>query len=121
MKRFRYKGDLSKHIKRYHPGHTQALTPVPLQEDEIATMALTNKPPTAKSVAATVSSSPSIQIKASSIVSNVNTKSTATSIGTTDNKFFLPLCSPTSLLSDTNSIVQCIASVTNVTWKNNIS
>ena len=77
MKRFRYKGDLSKHIKRYHPGHTQALTPVPLQEDEIATMALTNKPPTAKSVAATVSSSPSIQIKASSIVSNVNTKSTA--------------------------------------------
>ena len=91
MKRFRYKGDLSKHIKRYHPGHTQALTPVPLQEDEIATMALTNKAPTAKSVTATVSSSPSIQIKASSIVSNVNTKSTATSIGTTDNKFFLPL------------------------------
>jgi len=35
LKRFRYKGDLSKHIKRYHPGHTQALTPVPLQEDEI--------------------------------------------------------------------------------------
>ena len=35
MKRFRYKGDLSKHIKRYHPGHTQPLTPVPLQEDEL--------------------------------------------------------------------------------------
>ena len=35
LKRFRYKGDLSKHIKRYHPGHSQALTPVPLQEDEL--------------------------------------------------------------------------------------
>ena len=23
LKRFRYKGDLSKHIKRYHPGHSQ--------------------------------------------------------------------------------------------------
>jgi len=23
LKRFRYKGDLSKHIKRYHPGHIQ--------------------------------------------------------------------------------------------------
>jgi len=39
LKRFRYKGDLSKHIKRYHPGHTQALTPVPLQEDEMAALA----------------------------------------------------------------------------------
>merc|ERR1719219_472653 len=35
LKRFRYKGDLSKHIKKYHPGHTQDLTPVPLQEDEL--------------------------------------------------------------------------------------
>merc|ERR1712012_725796 len=33
LKRFRYKGDPSKHIKRYHPGHTQALTPVALQDD----------------------------------------------------------------------------------------
>jgi hypothetical protein len=41
LKRFRYKGDLSKHIKRYHPGHSQQLTPVPLQEDEIANMAST--------------------------------------------------------------------------------
>lgn len=39
LKRFRYKGDLSKHIKRYHPGHSQALTPVPLQEDEMAALA----------------------------------------------------------------------------------
>lgn len=39
LKRFRYKGDLSKHIKRYHPGHTQALTPVPLQDDEVAALA----------------------------------------------------------------------------------
>merc|ERR1719150_3065615 len=38
LKRFRYKGDLSKHIKRYHPGHTQALTPVPLQDDELAAL-----------------------------------------------------------------------------------
>merc|ERR1719450_1342239 len=70
LKRFRYKGDLSKHIKRYHPGHTQALTPVPLQEDEIATMALTNKPPTAKSTPTVVSTSSSIQIKTPAIVSN---------------------------------------------------
>merc|ERR1719205_535828 len=35
LKRFRYKGDLSKHIKKYHPGHSQDLTPVPLQEDEL--------------------------------------------------------------------------------------
>ena len=35
LKRFRYKGDLSKHIKKYHPGHTQELTPVPPQEDEL--------------------------------------------------------------------------------------
>ena len=41
LKRFRYKGDLSKHIKRYHPGHNQQLTPVPLQEDEIANMTST--------------------------------------------------------------------------------
>merc|ERR1719389_1288194 len=38
LKRFRYKGDLSKHIKRYHPGHSQALTPVPLQDDELAAL-----------------------------------------------------------------------------------
>ena len=25
LKRFRYKGDLSKHIKRYHPGHVQVI------------------------------------------------------------------------------------------------
>ena len=39
LKRFRYKGDLSKHIKRYHPGHMQPLTPVALQQDEIAALA----------------------------------------------------------------------------------
>eukprot|EP00088_Acartia_fossae_P018088 TRINITY_DN20399_c0_g1_i3.p1 TRINITY_DN20399_c0_g1~~TRINITY_DN20399_c0_g1_i3.p1 ORF type:complete len:1235 (+),score=303.28 TRINITY_DN20399_c0_g1_i3:275-3706(+) len=38
LKRFRYKGDLSKHIKRYHPGHVQELTPIPLQEDELAAL-----------------------------------------------------------------------------------
>ena len=91
MKRFRYKGDLSKHIKRYHPGHTQPLTPVPLQEDEIAAMALNNKPSTSKSTPTVVSTSSSIQIKTPTIVSNVNAKSTTTTIGATDNKFFLPL------------------------------
>ena len=38
LKRFRYKGDLSKHIKRYHPEHIQDLVPVALQEDEIRTL-----------------------------------------------------------------------------------
>ncbi|XP_071746728.1 uncharacterized protein [Lepeophtheirus salmonis] len=38
LKRFRYKGDLSKHIKRYHPGHTQPLTAVPIQDDELMTL-----------------------------------------------------------------------------------
>jgi len=55
LKRFRYKGDLSKHIKRYHPGHSQDLTPVPLQEDEIA--ALENAQQAAKQKAITIATS----------------------------------------------------------------
>ena len=38
LKRFRYKGDLSKHIRKYHPGHKQELVPIPLQEDELLTL-----------------------------------------------------------------------------------
>ena len=90
MKRFRYKGDLSKHIKRYHPGHTQPLTPVPLQEDEINTLSLSNKPHTAtssRSMHALVATPSSIQLKTSK---TSGAKSSAT-IGATDNKFFLPL------------------------------
>jgi hypothetical protein len=34
-KRFDYKGDMEKHIKNYHPGHSQDLTPVPLQENKL--------------------------------------------------------------------------------------
>ena len=92
MKRFRYKGDLSKHIKRYHPGHTQPLTPVPLQEDEINTLSLSNKPHTATSSRAMhslVATPSSIQLKTSK-TSVSGAKSLAT-IGATDNKFFLPL------------------------------
>jgi len=56
LKRFRYKGDLSKHIKRYHPGHLQPLTPVALQDDEIA--ALANAQQAAKQKTVVVSSGP---------------------------------------------------------------
>jgi hypothetical protein len=38
LKRFRYKGDLSKHIRKYHPTHKQELVPIPLQEDELLTL-----------------------------------------------------------------------------------
>ena len=90
MKRFRYKGDLSKHIKRYHPGHTQPLTPVPLQEDEITTISLGNKSQTAagRSVQTVVATPTTIQFKTSKVSAS---KTTSTSIGATDNKFFLPL------------------------------
>ena len=43
MKRFRYKGDLSKHIKKYHPGHEQVLVPLELQPDELETLAAINQ------------------------------------------------------------------------------
>merc|ERR1719350_2708877 len=56
LKRFGYKGDLSKHIKRYHPGHLQPLTPVALQDDEIA--ALANAQQAAKQKTVVVSSGP---------------------------------------------------------------
>ena len=95
MKRFRYKGDLSKHIKRYHPGHTQSLTPVPLQDDEVTAIALNNKTQTAITQRPTsniVTSTPvSMQLRTSKPSTVSSKKATATTIGATDNKFFLPL------------------------------
>ena len=92
MKRFRYKGDLSKHIKRYHPGHTQPLTPVPLQEDEITTISLNNKSQNApgKSTHTVVASSSGMQFKTSKMSAS-NAKTASSTIGERDNKFFLPL------------------------------
>ena len=95
MKRFRYKGDLSKHIKRYHPGHTQSLTPVPLQDDEVTAIALNNKTQTAITQRPTsniVTSTPvSMQLRTSKPSTVSSKKATVTTIGATDNKFFLPL------------------------------
>ena len=65
LKRFRYKGDLSKHIKRYHPGHTQALTPVPLQDDEVAALANAQQASTKKVIVVSGPASNSLQPPAS--------------------------------------------------------
>ena len=73
MKRFRYKGDLSKHIKRYHPGHTQPLTPVPLQEDELRSAF------TAKHIYQTSSSSSSSGISSNSSTSSRSSTSSVSS------------------------------------------
>ena len=95
MKRFRYKGDLSKHIKRYHPGHTQSLTPVPLQDDEVTAIALNNKTQstiTQRPTSNIVTSTPvSTQLRTSKPSTVTSKKATVTTIGATDNKFFLPL------------------------------
>ena len=80
LKRFRYKGDLSKHIKKYHPGHTQELTPVPVQEDELINMQNQTKSST--------STQQTIVIEAAT----ASTSSTASTVASaSDNKFFLPL------------------------------
>ena len=89
LKRFRYKGDLSKHIKKYHPGHTQELTPVPPQEDELLNMQ--NQAPgpnTFKTLPTTATIASSHGTTTTTIV--VSNAATATSTGS-DNKFFLPL------------------------------
>jgi hypothetical protein len=74
MKRFRYKGDLAKHIKRYHPGHLQDLVPIPLQKDEVsalpAKVAKFSKP---------------------QAISNIGQKGTHTSPSSDSNKYFFPL------------------------------
>ena len=118
LKRFRYKGDLSKHIKRYHPGHNQVLVPLPLQEDELVTLqksGLVRKNTTATPSATVTSNStttaPSQPSKASSVGTGTPTLSTAappmvldtsamtpaapnaglSTLGTPTNKFFCPL------------------------------
>merc|ERR1719474_165622 len=79
LKRFRYKGDLSKHIKRYHPGHSQPLTPVPLQDDEIA--ALANAQQAAKQKCLVVTSSSASTGLVSSSSSPVSTLRTVLTTG----------------------------------------
>ena len=103
LKRFRYKGDLSKHIKKYHPGHTQELTPVPPQEDELlnvqhqASGGTTTTFKTLPSATATsIGSSTTTQHQQGSttttiVVSNTGSGSAISSISGSDNKFFLPL------------------------------
>jgi len=66
---------LSKHIKKYHPGHTQELTPVPVQEDELINMQNQNKSSTTQQT----------------IVIEAASTSAGSSTSSSDNKFFLPL------------------------------
>eukprot|EP00092_Neocalanus_flemingeri_P012486 GFUD01013459.1.p1 GENE.GFUD01013459.1~~GFUD01013459.1.p1 ORF type:complete len:2839 (+),score=729.45 GFUD01013459.1:442-8517(+) len=73
LKRFRYKGDLSKHIKRYHPGHSQALTPVPLQDDEIAALANAQQAAKQKCLVVTSTSAGLGLVSSSSPVSTLRT------------------------------------------------
>jgi len=91
LKRFRYKGDLSKHIKRYHPGHTQALTPVPLQDDEIAALANAQQAAKQKCLVVT-STSASIGITSSS--STVSTLRTVLTTGLRPNQLLLQPMQP---------------------------
>ena len=110
LKRFRYKGDLSKHIKKYHPGHSQDLTPVPLQEDELinlqnqATASTPNsasvvfKASTASMTSTTskgqLTTSIASAIPQATVVISNNTRastSASSSDGGSENKFFLPL------------------------------
>ena len=111
LKRFRYKGDLSKHIKKYHPGHSQDLTPVPLQEDELinlqnqatASTPNTNASVVFKASTASMTSTTSKSQLTTSIASAIpqatvvisnNTRastSASNSDGGSENKFFLPL------------------------------
>merc|ERR1719450_769947 len=73
LKRFRYKGDLSKHIKRYHPGHSQPLTPVPLQDDEIAALANAQQAAKQKCLVVTSTSAGVGLVSSSSPVSTLRT------------------------------------------------
>ena len=96
LKRFRYKGDLSKHIKKYHPGHTQELTPVPPQEDELLNMQ--NQPSSGQSTstlrpssATTLVSSQSGTTTTTIVVSQTGNQAGSNTTSGNDNKFFLPL------------------------------
>ena len=92
LKRFRYKGDLSKHIKKYHPGHSQDLTPVPLQDDELLNLQQQNQTQTMTGTNAKTST-----VKPSSSSTTANAQAIVISNATTnnadqaDNKLFLPL------------------------------
>ena len=91
MKRFRYKGDLSKHIRKYHPGHKQELVPIPLQEDELLTLqksGLVKKAslPPVVSAAAPIATTPSAAVVAASAAAP-----TITMPVQDQNKYFFPL------------------------------
>ena len=94
---------MSKHIKKYHPGHTQELTPVPPQEDEIlnvqnqASGATTFKTlqPSATATSSIGTSNQHNQqglTTTTIVVSNTGSGMSASSSNSgSDNKFFLPL------------------------------
>jgi len=82
---------LSKHIKKYHPGHSQDLTPVPLQDDELLNLQQQNHTTTMTSIAKTSISKPSSSSSTTTnaqaiVISNANTNADQA-----DNKLFLPL------------------------------
>ncbi len=103
LKRFRYKGDLSKHIRRYHPGHQQELVPLPLQPDEILTLQATvKKTPIAVfssnhviGLANANATTQSIITTATSVSNSLTAKSSSATITSggvmNSNKYFFPL------------------------------
>ena len=107
LKRFRYKGDLSKHIRRYHPGHKQDLVPIPLQPDELATLQATvKKPPpsvlaqarrqsiSTASTASTSTASATRTAPSATVTSETAAAAAAAAAGgsnSTSNKLFFPL------------------------------
>lgn len=103
LKRFRYKGDLSKHIRRYHPGHQQELVPLPLQPDEILTLQATvKKPPIAVfssnhviGLANANATAQSIITTATSVSNSLTSKSSSATVTSgsvmSSNKYFFPL------------------------------
>merc|ERR1712223_1103392 len=82
LKRFRYKGDLSKHIKKYHPGHSQDLTPVPLQDDELLNLQQQNQTQTMTGTNAKTTTANAQAI----VISNATTNNADQA----DNKLFMP-------------------------------
>jgi hypothetical protein len=83
---------LSKHIKKYHPGHSQDLTPVPLQDDELLNLQQQNQTQTMTGTNAKTST-----VKPSSSSTTANAQAIVISNATTnnadqaDNKLFGPL------------------------------
>eukprot|EP00095_Tigriopus_kingsejongensis_P002910 maker-scaffold336_size202805-snap-gene-1.35 protein:Tk02910 transcript:maker-scaffold336_size202805-snap-gene-1.35-mRNA-1 annotation:"zinc finger protein 729-like" len=96
LKRFRYKGDLSKHIKRYHPGHVQELVPIPLQEDEMATLQqnMANaamKKTTITSVSATVTNASALPVAGPSKATITEVVPSQQPARSSSNSLFFPL------------------------------